>query len=105
MIYFGSKAKSILINNLDDYGYSNSTGIYKDNDIWIAFDNRTEHCNVEEFDSLIKAVAWIILYDEIDDFEEFSAYKFCNEFYLIPSVGVLRVKRLHDFISTSFVSF
>ena len=66
MMYTGEKAKSILtdiLSSLDGDQYpmhDDATGYFLDESgVYVAFDNTTCDCWVEEFDSVEKAINWI----------------------------------------------
>ena len=65
----GITAKSILKNILDNVGHDHlgadyphhvgAIGYYKDSEVWVAFDNRTKNCWVEEFGTEGECINWI----------------------------------------------
>lgn len=64
-IYVGEEAKNILADILNNQNgdrypkHENATGYFRDKNVYVAFDNTTCDCWVEEFATAKKAVNWI----------------------------------------------
>ncbi|MEO7049245.1 MAG: hypothetical protein ABI091_28335, partial [Ferruginibacter sp.] len=91
MIYYSQKAKNILNENL---GGANifSKGYFKENNGWIAFDNYSGDCFVEEFSEEGIAIAWLENHFEMSEIEEFKISKILKGLYYIKGKGILKVK-------------
>jgi hypothetical protein len=88
MIYFGDTARDILSKNLYNNANIIGKGYFKDGDRWLAFDNDTCDCFVEEFEKQEHAIAWV----GISGLEELKIFKLFRYLYYIPEEGFLIVK-------------
>ena len=83
---------NILSENLHNNANIIAKGYFKDGDRWLAFDNDTGDCFVEEFEKQEHAIAWVGDYFEISELEEFKIFKLFRYIYYIPEEGFLIVK-------------
>lgn len=90
MIYTGEKANQILKQNLENKENHICSGYFLEGDIWIAFDNHTEDCWVEEFDTKEMAVCWVEDFFEMSEIETFSFIKISDDLLFIPNEGHLQ---------------
>ena len=85
MIYRGRKAKKILWKNLDNREYNRCLGYFRDKKLWVAFDNTTGACFVEEFKSEQMAICWIANYFSVSEIEEeFEVFRLKKDLFFIP---------------------
>jgi len=93
MIYFGRKASNILNQNLNYNANIKVKGYYKDENCWIAFDNYTGNCWVEEFNKEKYAIGWLNDSFEISELKEVQIIKFNKNFYLINGKTFIKVQK------------
>ena len=96
MIYYGQKANEILNGNLKENASIFSKGYFKESDKWIAFDNYSGNCFVEEFSREEIAIAWLVNYFDMSEIGEFEISKIFKGLYYIKGKGVLKVKFERD---------
>lgn len=104
MIYYGEKAEELLEKSLDDYNFKRCKGYYKEQNTFIAFDNSSGQCNVEEFKSEGLAICWLENYFEISEIDDFDVKKIRDGLFFISNMGQLKAELTGEFISTSFLA-
>jgi hypothetical protein len=102
MIYHGDIAQYYLDKNLEDSDFLKCKGYYIEEDLVIAFDNSTGHCNVEEFETQELAICWLENYFEMSEIDEFNIVKIEEDVYFLPSIGHIKINFLQEYISTQF---
>lgn len=105
MIFKGNTAKKLLQQSLINSRSNLSKGFFFEENIWVAFDNSSRNCWVEEFDSEQKAICWLENFFDISDNEDFDALKLNNELIFIPKNGYLSLKIEKDEIIPKFYPF
>ena len=105
MKYFGKTAMYILNKNLHDNVNLFAKGYFKEGGYWIAFDNYTGNCFVEQFATEAKAIAWIEGYFEMSEVNEFEIFKLAKTFYYIKGKGFLMVKFNNHVVYTKLLRF
>lgn len=91
MIYRGKFAKDILNSTLKNLKSNYSKGYFFEDKTWVAFDNSTKNCWVEEFSSEEMAICWLENFFEISDIENFESFKINDELIFIPNIGYLKL--------------
>lgn len=82
-ICIGKRAREILALNLFENANIRLKGYYRDNGIWIAFDNFSGDCWVEEFSKEEQAIAWLCNFFEISMIDEIKIIKIICGIYFI----------------------
>lgn len=100
MILKGEKAKITLQNILDNRDSSLSKGYFKENLIWIGFDNSTKDCWVEEFSNEYLAICWLENFFEISEIDTFQYNKVDENTIEIIGEGFLKITELPEGITT-----
>ena len=102
MIYHSKAAQNLLEKSLRNPNLFRCKGYFKEGDLFIAFDNSTGHCNVEEFESEEMAICWVENYFEISEIDDFNIVKLSRNLYSISLVGNLKINFFEDSIVTEF---
>lgn len=102
MIFTGEKARQILKENIENRANYICSGYFLEGDIWIAFDNYTEDCWVEEFTTEELAICWIEDFFEISEKENFNVRKIGNDLLYIPNEGHLQYFSKDNIYSSKF---
>lgn len=102
MIYIGKTANNILQKNLKNRKNNKCCGCFLNKNIWIAFDNSTENCWVEEFKTEEMAICWLENFFEISEIEEFEVLRINDRLLFIPNNGYLQVNSQNDIIISKF---
>lgn len=105
MIYTGEKASQILKLNLENREGPISKGYFFEGNVWIAYDNYTEDCWVEEFKTEEMAICWLEDFFEISEIEDFNVIKIGNDLLYIPNKGHLQFFSNGNIYSSKFYSF
>lgn len=102
MIYTGEKASQILRQNLENRESHICSGYFFEGNAWIAFDNYTEDCWVEEFKTEEMAICWIEDFFEMSEIEDFNVLKIGNDLLYIPNEGHLQYFSNDNIYSSKF---
>jgi hypothetical protein len=106
MIYLESKASDLLFQNLHKNVNLKVKGYFKENNFWIAFDNTSGNCNVEEFEKEEYAIGWLCNIFEISNKNEFNIFKIVRHVYYIKELGLLKISKLNsNLIKTKLIRF
>lgn len=89
MIYCGTTAKEILLGNNTQNGFK---GYFLDEKKWVAFDNNSGDCWVEEFNNEEMAICWLEDLYEISEINNFEVVKIEKGLYYIPQSGFIRIE-------------
>ena len=100
MIYLNGAAKELLATNLEHHCGPEVKGYFMENGKWVAFDNSTGDCFVEEFAKEEQAIAWVENYFDMSEFEEFKITKIFRGVYYMPGQGILRTTFNRDRLCT-----
>ena len=84
-ILTGRFAKMTLEKLFKNREYNNSRGYFLENNKFIAYDNSTFNCWVEEFLKEEHAVCWLERYFEISDNDDFKANRINDEIIFISN--------------------
>lgn len=102
MIYTGEKASQILRQNLENRESHICSGYFLEGNVWIAFDNSTEDCWVEEFKTEEMAICWIEDFFEMSQIEDFNLHKIGNDLLYIANEGHLQYFSKDNIYSSKF---
>ncbi len=102
MIYAGEAARLILKQNLENKKNHICRGYFLEENIWIAFDNHSEDCWVEEFETEEMAICWIEDFFEMSEIDAFKVLKISNDFLFIPNEGHLQYFSKDNIYSSKF---
>ena len=92
MIYYGKIANEILNKNLDNRNFNKSKGYFFDKKMWVAYDNTTGNCWVEEFKTEGLAICWLENFYESSEIERFEVFKIQRDLFFVPDNGFLKIK-------------
>jgi len=101
-IYFQKYAKSLLELTLSNRNIKKCKGCFKENGIWIAFDNTTNNCWVEEFDNLNYAICWLDGLFEMSEIMNFNVFSISKYLHFIPKIGYLNIRTKKDILKTTY---
>lgn len=90
MIYTGEVAKDVLLKNLDNPLQIPFCGYFFDGRVWVAFDNKSNECWVEDFEDEETAICWLHNLFEISEIGEFVVSRKHNNLLSILTVGYLQ---------------
>jgi hypothetical protein len=102
MIYCGKIAKDILNENLGNRKHNKCKGYFFNKTVWIAFDNSTGNCWVEEFSTEGLAICWLENFYEISEVEEFEVLTIQKGLLFIPDNGFLKIEFQSSNITSKF---
>ncbi|MBD3749581.1 MAG: hypothetical protein IE931_08800 [Sphingobacteriales bacterium] len=89
MTFTGEKAIQILKQNLENTNNHICNGFFFEKNVWIAFDNYSKDCWVEEFHTKEMAICWIERFFEISEKKDFFCLKISDDLIFIPGEGYL----------------
>nr|WP_299203251.1 hypothetical protein [uncultured Brumimicrobium sp.] len=96
MIYNNNIGKEVYDKNLANISLEQK-GYFKENDLWIAFDNSTGDLFLEEFKVEVEAVFWLSRFFEYSEYSDFKYFKIFRNFYYVKNTGFIRlVKKLNE---------
>ena len=102
MIYTGIKANQILKQNLENKECHVCSGYFLEGDVWIAFDNSTKDCWVEEFATKEMAICWVEDFFQITEVKNFDVFRISDDLLFIPNEGHLQYLSKDDIYSSKF---
>ncbi|MCK9450916.1 MAG: hypothetical protein M0Q90_04445 [Bacteroidales bacterium] len=105
MIYTGKTANTLLHQNLEDRKSNICKGYFCQENRWIAFDNSTGNCWVEEFYTEEKAICWLENFFEISEIKNFEAIKISSQLIFIPNDGYLTTTYEKEILTLKFYPF
>ncbi|MFC4231805.1 hypothetical protein ACFOW1_07880 [Parasediminibacterium paludis] len=100
MIYYGKIANEILNENLGNRKFNTCKGYFLDKKVWIAFDNTTGNCWVEEFKTEELAICWLENFYEMSEIEDFIILKIQKDLFFLPDNGFLKIQFLSNKITS-----
>ena len=105
MIYYGKTARDLLQKNLDDRNYNKCRGYFIDDNTWVAFDNTSGNCWVEEFKNEETAICWLEQFFEMSQLNEFEVFKLEKNLFFIPNSGFIKIQFVENSITSKFHPF
>lgn len=103
-ILFGEFASKTLKELFKDRKSNKSRGYFFKNDVFVAFDNSTYDCWVEEFEKEEMAICWLEKYFEISERNDFQAKKINRDLLSIRNIGYLKLKFENNTLKCSELS-
>lgn len=104
MIYTGKQANNIFQKVLVNRKIEKCCGYFFEKNAWVAFDNSTEDCWVEEFKSEELAICWLENFFEVSEPTEFDVLKLNDKLLFIPFSGYLQINFIDEKVITKFFS-
>lgn len=105
MIFCGRMANEVLNENLDNQNFNKCKGYFFEKKMWIAFDNTSGNCWVEEFINEELAICWLENFYEISEIERFEVLKIQKDLFFLPENGFLKIQFKSDTIISKLHQF
>ncbi len=102
MIYVREKAYNAFKRNLKDRSVA-VIGYFKENDVWVVFDNSSWEMFVEEFEEEQDAIAWVNGFDNIFD-KNIRAKRLFNNIIYVSGMNFIKIKIRDEEMHTTILT-